>query len=84
MQFYRLFRTVKTVALYHVPIKIYSKNTHGSSILKWILVEEYKHMKKHEEKKSLKKFQKNPLNAEGIWKYFVLKLWLDKEYQKEN
>ena len=33
-----LFPTVKTVALYHVPIKSYSKNTHGSSILKWILV----------------------------------------------
>jgi hypothetical protein len=29
---------VKTAALYVVPIKNYSKNTHDSSILKWILV----------------------------------------------
>jgi hypothetical protein len=33
-----LFPTVKTAGLYHIPVKSYSKNTHGSSILKWILV----------------------------------------------
>ncbi len=38
MPWISLFPTVKTAALYLVPIKSYSKNTHGSSILKWILV----------------------------------------------
>ena len=38
MHLYLLLSTVKTAALYHVPIKSYLKNTHGSSILKWILV----------------------------------------------
>ncbi len=37
MPWISLFPTVKTAALYLVPIKSYSKNTHGSSILKWIL-----------------------------------------------
>jgi hypothetical protein len=39
MRLNTLFPTVKTAALYHVLIKSYSKNTHVSSILKWILVE---------------------------------------------
>jgi hypothetical protein len=37
-----VYPTVKTAALWHVPIKSYSKNTHGSSILKWILGKENK------------------------------------------
>ena len=28
---------IKTARLYHIPIKSYSKNTHPSFILKWIL-----------------------------------------------
>ncbi len=38
MQFPRLFPTVKTAALYLVPIRSYSKNTHTSFISKWIIV----------------------------------------------
>jgi hypothetical protein len=37
MQFDLLFRTVKTAGLHLIPIKNYSKNTHPSSILKWII-----------------------------------------------
>ena len=33
-----LFPTVKTAGLYRIPVKSYSKNTHGFSIMKWILV----------------------------------------------
>jgi hypothetical protein len=33
-----LFRVVQTAGLYLVPIKSYSKTTHGSSILKWTIV----------------------------------------------
>jgi hypothetical protein len=33
-----LFPTVKTAALYLVPIKSYSKNTHASFIFKWAIV----------------------------------------------
>jgi hypothetical protein len=32
-----LFPTVKTAALYLVPIKSYSKNTHTPSFLKWVI-----------------------------------------------
>ncbi len=38
MRWISLFPTAKTAALYLVPIKSYSKNTQGSSILKCILV----------------------------------------------
>ncbi len=38
MQFYFLFRTVKTTGPHLIPIKSYSKNTHLSSFLKWIIV----------------------------------------------
>ncbi len=38
MQFHFLFRTVKTAGPHLIPIKSYSKNTHPSSFLKWIIV----------------------------------------------
>jgi hypothetical protein len=38
MRLHRLFLTAKTAALYLVPFKSYSRNTHDSSILKWTLV----------------------------------------------
>jgi hypothetical protein len=38
MRLYLLFPTVKTAGLYLLPIKSYSKNTQGSSILKWIII----------------------------------------------
>jgi hypothetical protein len=37
MQFHFLFRTVKTAGPHLISIKIYSKNTHLSSFLKWII-----------------------------------------------
>jgi hypothetical protein len=39
MQFHFLFRTVKTAGPHLIPIKSYSKNTHPSSFLKWIIVD---------------------------------------------
>jgi hypothetical protein len=38
MRLKSLFPAVKTAGLYRIPVKSYSKNTHGSSFLKWILV----------------------------------------------
>ncbi len=38
IQFHFLFRTVKTAGPHLIPIKSYSKNTHPSSFLKWIIV----------------------------------------------
>ena len=38
MQFHHLFRMVKTAGLHLICIKSYSKNTHTSFNLKWILV----------------------------------------------
>jgi hypothetical protein len=38
MQFHFLFQTVKTAGPHLIPIKSYSKNTHPSSFLKWIIV----------------------------------------------
>jgi hypothetical protein len=37
MPWISLFPTVKTAALYLVPIKSYSKNTHTPSFLKWVI-----------------------------------------------
>ncbi len=39
MQFHFLFLTVKTAGPHLIPIKSYSKNTHPSSFLKWIIVD---------------------------------------------
>jgi hemolysin-activating ACP:hemolysin acyltransferase len=38
MRLISFFSTVKTAALYLVPIKSYSKNTHPPSFLKWALI----------------------------------------------
>jgi hypothetical protein len=38
MRWISLFPTVKTAALYIVPIKSYSKNTHPAFFLKWAVV----------------------------------------------
>jgi hypothetical protein len=37
MRWISLFPTVKTAALYLVPIKSYSKNTHPPFVLEWAL-----------------------------------------------
>ena len=39
MRLYRFFPTVKTAGLYLVSIESYSKNTHGSYILKWVIIQ---------------------------------------------
>jgi hypothetical protein len=38
MRLHPLFPMVKTAALYLVPVKSYSKNTHAPFILKWAII----------------------------------------------